>query len=63
MPVVISEDGHASSELGCSHKRHKRIYHLGFKDFRPFLTGFSCFLGSVVVGVVVVGAGVVAGAG
>ena len=41
-----------------------RFYHLGFSDFKPFLTGFSCFFsvvaGAVVAGVVVAGA---AGAG
>lgn len=37
-------------------------YHLGFSDFKPFLTGFSCFF-SVVAGAVagVAGADVAAG--
>ena len=67
MPVFVSEDGHASSEL--SHKKAQSDYHLGLSDFKPFLTGFSCFscflLASVAgaVVVVVVGVVVVAGAG
>ncbi len=61
MPVFVSEDGRASSEL--SHKEAQKVkpqegtlksYHLGLSDFKPFLTGFSCFFGSVVAGVVVV---------
>lgn len=35
------------------------IYHFGFKDFRPFFTGFSCFFSGVAGAVAgVAGAGV-----